>query len=124
MPARSHWHPRGEVGELARVAQRRAVAEARQARTQLGEAPRGEAVARRVWCEHVGRLVQPGYAGAHVDVVEHVAEDQHAVGFAPVGDVAARVPRGLEHGEAGDLVTLDERARNGVRRPGPEAALE
>ena len=44
--------------------------------------------------EDVGRLVQAPAAGAHVHVVQHVAEDQHAVGFAPVGDLARASGRG------------------------------
>ena len=67
------------------------------------------------------RLVQPGQAGDHVHVVEHVAEDQHAVGLAPVGHVAGRVARHVEHLEAGHLVALAQAAVDGLARARPEA---
>ena len=53
---------------------------------------------------------RPGMPVQHVHVVEHVAEHEHAVGLAPVGDVARRVARHVEHLEAGDLVALAQRA--------------
>ena len=61
--------------------------------------------------------MQSGDAGEQVHVVEHVAEDQDAVGLAPEGDVAGGVAGGVEDLEAGDLVALVERAVDG--RPGP-----
>ena len=101
--------PGGELGEPARIAQRRAVAEAGQARAQCSEPARGLAVADRVRREDRRRLVQAGKTGSDVDVVEHVPEDQDPVGLAPVGEVSARVSGALQDGEAADLVTLHQR---------------
>jgi hypothetical protein len=50
--------------------------------------------------------------------VEHVAEDERAVRLTPVGHVAVRVARDLEHLEARDVVGLVERTVDLARRPG------
>ena len=62
----------------------------------------------------------PAYR-SHVHVVEHVAEHEHAVGLAPVRDVAGRVPRHVEHREPRDLVALAQAPVDLARRARPGA---
>ncbi len=62
--------------------------EAAQRRLQGRQAPDRLAVASGVRREDLERLAQALAAGARVDVVEDVAEDQHAVALTPERDVA------------------------------------
>ena len=80
-----------ELAQRARVAQWRPVSEADERGLQRGEPARGLAVARGVGREGGQRLVQADATGAHVDVREHVADHEHVVALAPVGDVPGRV---------------------------------
>ena len=62
---------------------------------------------------------RPGNAGDRVDVREHVAADQRAVGLAPERDVAGRVPGDLEHLEPARRCRPPAAgARPGVAGPG------
>ena len=47
-------------------------------------------------CEKPWRLVERWDAGSDIDVVQHVADDEDAVRFAPVGDLSGRVSRHVE----------------------------
>ena len=114
------------LGEGGGIAQRRAVSEADERGLERGQPARRGAVALRIGADKGVRLADAGLEQERVVPPHHVAAHEHAVGVAPVeGDVPRGVARGVEHGEAGDLVALGQHAGDLVRwggRDEPTAA--
>src|SRR5262249_59239381 len=84
----------------------------------------GAAVLDRVGGQVRLRLVEAGESGQLVDVGEHVAQDEDAVGLAPEREMAGGVAWNVEHLEAGDLVARAELAVDGMAGPDEDAEVE
>ena len=83
-----------ELDELARVPNRGAVPEEDELRLEGSELFRRAAVLSGVRGQVGLRLVQAGDPGHAGPCCQHVAQDQHAVGLPPVGDMTGGVARG------------------------------
>lgn len=98
--------------------------EAAQLWLERGDPANRLAIACGVGREQLERFTQTASPAAGIDVVEDVAEDQHAVRGAPERDMPRRVARYFKDGEPCDVVTLAQRAVDRVRRARPERLLE
>src|SRR3954469_6243517 len=108
---------RHEGPQPAGIAQRRTVPEEREPRLETREPARRLAGEGGIGGERARRLAETGTA-AQRHAEEHVADDEHAVGGAPVGAVAGAVPGPPQAPRAAPRTALLQRpVGGGERRP-------
>ncbi len=93
-------------------------------RLKRGNLANRPAVLRDVMCKERRWFMQTGPRGEHIHVDQDITGDEHAITFAPQGNMTAGVSRCFDHEKVADHVPVAQGTVDGMPRPGPYLLLQ